>query len=636
MGDVDQVAKALEKWAVEEMGFRNIKKKDGIDTNKSIDLSGICLGPMADIWMYVIKHVKSEATVQTIKGNLSLHSRAQIEDPQKVKLVTQKEKLEQEIADLRKTNGVLYDSLTEAKTSIQKQEVELRKKQLAFRDLKRSSVLLNLVKNNVGDNIKSLNKNAKEIEKQFLSLAPQLENEADLERYKIDIENMCKLMQNSLNELLKEDPNIEKINSTKMAVGNNLATLLETLPHPLFMKLIQEQQAADVSAINHKDFRLPQQSNTAPDFIPDNVQPLQKLLYEISWYHTETATRAEDAKKQAVPLKQELEKIKANILQSLQMRFDAEDPKLADEHFKAIEMEIQLASRKGAIESLRKNLEELENFCTLYEARQADIEQKILTIESNSRLSDHLTALICTLARKCSNSPALLQQLVNQSLRMINEDFPALHNTLSNFINSSQGNFVEKELELYRQLKPSQLFNVRMDTKLVPVNRLSLHRLLLTADSDVSGSHLEKALKCLGIPCTLPVFRVLERVGEKQLEMRKMQQALKWHETRNSEMIEKHGLVWLENGAVRYKDLAKKLEDSWNAQKTAILPSLELRRKRMDEALKYVADVDVALHEWCNEPAKFIDTGRTVNGKTLDQWNTEWKKSLTLCRKKAP
>lgn len=40
MCDVDQVAKALEKWAVEEMGFRNIQKKDGIDTNKSIDLSG--------------------------------------------------------------------------------------------------------------------------------------------------------------------------------------------------------------------------------------------------------------------------------------------------------------------------------------------------------------------------------------------------------------------------------------------------------------------------------------------------------------------------------------------------------------------------------------------------------------------
>lgn len=87
------------------------------------------------------------------------------------------------------------------------------------------------------------------------------------------------------------------------------------------------------------------------------------------------------------------------------------------------------------------------------------------------------------------------------------------------------------------------------------MNLLSVHRLLPTAESDVSGSHLEKALKCLGIPCTLPVFRVLEMVGEKQLEMRKMQRSLKWHETRNSEIIEKHGQAWLENGEVHYKGL---------------------------------------------------------------------------------
>jgi|688.fasta_scaffold547253_2 hypothetical protein len=32
---------------------------------------------MADIWMYIIKHVKNESTVQMIKGNLRLNSKAQ-------------------------------------------------------------------------------------------------------------------------------------------------------------------------------------------------------------------------------------------------------------------------------------------------------------------------------------------------------------------------------------------------------------------------------------------------------------------------------------------------------------------------------------------------------------------------------
>jgi hypothetical protein len=40
MSDGNQVARALENWAVKEMGFRNTQNKDGTDTNKSFDLSG--------------------------------------------------------------------------------------------------------------------------------------------------------------------------------------------------------------------------------------------------------------------------------------------------------------------------------------------------------------------------------------------------------------------------------------------------------------------------------------------------------------------------------------------------------------------------------------------------------------------
>lgn len=39
-------------------------------------------------------------------------------------------------------------------------------------------------------------------------------------------------------------------------------------------------------------------------------------------------------------------------------------------------------------------------------------------------------------------------------------------------------------------------------------------------------------------------------------------------------------------------------------------------------------------HFRCNEPAKLIETGLTVNGRTLEEWRSIWKKSLTMCRKK--
>lgn len=45
-------------------------------------------------------------------------------------------------------------------------------------------------------------------------------------------------------------------------------------------------------------------------------------------------------------------------------------------------------------------------------------------------------------------------------------------------------------------------------------------------------------------------------------------------------------------------ELAKKLEDSWNSQEIAILPSLDLRRKRVDESAKCIEDVEITLQEW--------------------------------------
>lgn len=99
-------------------------------------------------------------------------------------------------------------------------------------------------------------------------------------------------------------------------------------------------------------------------------------------------------------------------------------------------------------------------------------------------------------------------------------------------------------------------------SKLVPVNRLAINRLVVTSSEfSVSAAHLETTLKYLGLPRTLSVFRVLEAVGDKRLQVRKTQQTLKWHEIRKSEIAEKHGLSWLTNGNVCYKGQFKFLQN---------------------------------------------------------------------------
>lgn len=89
--------------------------------------------------------------------------------------------------------------------------------------------------------------------------------------------------------------------------------------------------------------------------------------------------------------------------------------------------------------------------------------------------------------------------------------------------------------------------------KCLPINRLTIYRFYPTSGSSVSEAHLQMVLNHLNLPRTLPVFRLLEAVGERRLQMLNAQQAVKWHEARKSEVAEKYGLVWLENGLIRYK-----------------------------------------------------------------------------------
>lgn len=45
-------------------------------------------------------------------------------------------------------------------------------------------------------------------------------------------------------------------------------------------------------------------------------------------------------------------------------------------------------------------------------------------------------------------------------------------------------------------------------------------------------------------------------------------------------------------------ELTKELEDCWRTQEAKILPSLELRRKRMEESAKLIEEVELAFKEW--------------------------------------
>ena len=333
--------------------------------------------------------------------------------------------------------------------------------QQAFKDFKRSTFLLHSVKNKIQMDIKHLKQIVKDLERNLESLLPRLlEKESNLDSFRIDIEKMCHSMQTSLDELLNKDPNMEKINQTKLAVGNNLATLLDTLPHPTFMQLIEEQQKSEVS-LKAKIEKLGNETNSElQTYLPGELQPLQKLLYSLSWFHAQCRFRADSSRLKTEKLKKELEILKVDITEHLKI-LGCEDQMLSQVLVR-VDLEIQVNSRKAAIKSLAGNLKQLDDFCLSAEANQQEIEQKIETIEHNSRIADHLSALICTLARKHADNSRAVQQSVTRLQGLVEQDMKSSQQNLAESIRVFQSD-LGKELELYKQVKPCQLFHTKLE-----------------------------------------------------------------------------------------------------------------------------------------------------------------------------
>ena len=352
-------------------------------------------------------------------------------------------------------------------------EKELLRIQQTFKDLKQSTVLLHNIKYKIQSDIKHLKQIVRDLEKNVESLLPQLAGEgSNLDSFRIVMEKMCRTMRTSLDGLVTEDPDAEKMNKIKINVGNDLATVLDTLPHPFFMTLIEEQQKSEVSLKTKVESLGNETNNQLQTALPGDLQPLQKLLYSLSWFHAQCRSRADSSRARTEKLKREVETLKADIIEHLKINLGCED-QILTQLLVLVDLEIQVNGRKAAVKCLTDNIKQLDDFCLSAEANQEEIEKKIDMIEQNSRIADHLSAVICTLARKHANNSRDVRQNVDRLQDLVERDIKSSHRDLAESIRVSQGH-LGKELELYKQVKPCQLFH----TKLERYVQLYLKRLL--------------------------------------------------------------------------------------------------------------------------------------------------------------
>lgn len=97
--ELTQEERELSRWAAEEMAVPPAARP------RESTLRRLCLGQGADIWAYVVQHVRSRRNIKTIQGNLLWYGH---QDNPKVR---RKLELEATVARLRAENQELDQSL---------------------------------------------------------------------------------------------------------------------------------------------------------------------------------------------------------------------------------------------------------------------------------------------------------------------------------------------------------------------------------------------------------------------------------------------------------------------------------------------------------------------------------------------
>ena len=135
--------------------------------------------------------------------------------------------LQQEVAELTRSTKGLEDSVLEAKQIVVQKEKDLACHQLVFKEIERKSHILRYLTAQTQDQIKFVNQTTTQLKKYVEKLSLPRGDEALLvDRYRIDVGLMCQQLQKTLDELLQNEPNMEKIQAEKTNVKKKLADLM--------------------------------------------------------------------------------------------------------------------------------------------------------------------------------------------------------------------------------------------------------------------------------------------------------------------------------------------------------------------------------------------------------------------------
>ncbi|PIK60755.1 hypothetical protein BSL78_02319 [Apostichopus japonicus] len=602
----------LLRWSTDEMGFRAHGQKRPPLTAE--DLKEICRGNMADIWEYVIEHVRNHETVHKIKGNLKLHQLQQ-RPSYKVKY-QQGSKAASKTDTLMKKRNDLKAKLTGMRRDVDHLEKDMER-------LKRD-----------------LTNNSKSSQEMLLFSKERLDscgNQEDVLETACtkQVREVCKCIQHYFLDVLQnKSTDQEAIKEKNGELWERIEETVQSNSAEEIIKslmIITDETAAQLNQrtnqINIKQdverLRFKFESGQGyVDISPgrSELKSVQQLITEKQLVHIQRFMEGEKNRTLTAKMNNQLNHMVMQMEQKFNERFTNRpgELELAKTLFQA---ELNLVATSAAVKMLKVQQENLQEQAAVSKEEQEALFDKYRQIQDFQKLTDRKQSLIQVLITENLNSRKQLEE-TRRNIGSYIQKAVCEHEAGTVAMATSLKDSSAVEISAFHGLSLEMLHQTQLASgELKPTNQLSISRFNNTSPA-LGGDALMRIQTALHFPPYLASEKLLPHVVKMKCEVDDIRGLLRSHDYLQGTLTSFHDK---DVDIIQHtKELCEQVRDKDAQQNEQLGPVLQARLTEGAEAINVCMKTRSDLTAWWDQPAQHLTPWVKVDDLSYSQWLDKW------------
>lgn len=682
--EVDELANGLRSWAMDEMYFRAQGRHSNTPLPSREDFKMLCRGPMADVWKYVLEHVKSTKTVQKIKGNLKLQQ-----------LISEQashsgDKPHDEVRDqLKQKHAELTKKLLEVKNKYHNAEKEVKTLQKEILDAegsysemdqqisdfaKRNALLTAfseqccLATEMYTDLVKQINDRItvyKDIARKKSTDPTYYTSQGSISQGSMlssvegrstptglesactrSVRESCEKIGSFLHEVCKAEEQTGRVDDgTQRKIKEQLWTGVEKIlsQHPPKDVLTSLSRIAQDSAISLREltdridlkqdalelkFKYENSGKLTDTSSPPSVlQSVHQLIQEGQAAHFQRFIESEKGLNEVWKGRKRLETLQQEMESILVSRYK-DSPGNVELARELNRIELELVACRASLEYYKTAVNELTDDKNERQRAKEILHMKHKKIQDFEKLAESKQSLIQALVKQNSSAKARIEKQKHEHLQFIQEKICSREAHLVAMAKQLH-DCVKQEVDKFATLPLCQFhFSSVESARRIPVSELSVNR-LESPSAKPGGDALKTVLKSLDFPS----YKAPEELLPTAMKLKAKVEAIKCLvESRDAAVSELYGDRSCDRMITRLNGLRREVTEQDRAQLEYVMPLIQNGLTKTSRAFSDCIAVKDTVTSWWEQPAQFVVPWVKLEDQNMRQWTDQWILSATRLR----